>query len=302
MRRLLRLLALLVALALVAGGILLGVRTRAEAHNLVTNPMESRKLPGRTPIKDGLVYDDVQVTTADGLQLQGWYVPGTNGAVIIAQHGFRSERGEMLNEAVMLHRHGYGVLLSSFRAHDLSDGNLITFGLQEVRDFEAWYRFAASHEGVDPERVALLGNSMGGSVAITYAAQNPRVKAVVANSAFSSLEDTIETSVRFFTGLPPFPFAPLIKFWAEREAGFRASEVDAKRWIGKISPRPVLLMQGGADVVISRESGRRLFEAAGQPKELWYEPDVGHAGFDRAKPDEYERRVVAFFDRYVLGR
>ena len=42
--------------------------------------------------------------------------------------------------------------------------------------------------------------------------------------------------------------------------------------------------------------------AAGEPKELWYEPDVGHAGFDRAKPDEYERRVVAFFDRYVLGR
>ncbi|HEX5217408.1 MAG TPA: alpha/beta hydrolase [Vicinamibacterales bacterium] len=302
MRRLLRLLALLVTLALIAGGVLLGVRTRSEAHRLVTNPLASRKLPERTPIKDGLVYDDVQVTTADGLQLQGWYVPGTNGAVIIALHGFRSERGEMLNEAVMLRRHGYGVLLGSFRAHDLSDGNLITFGLQEIHDLEAWHRFAASRDGVDPERIALLGNSMGGSVGITYAAQNPQVKAVVANSAFSSLEDTIETSVRFFTGLPPFPFAPLIKFWAEREAGFRAADVDAKRWIGKISPRPVLLMQGGADVVISLESGRRLFEAAGEPKELWYEPEVGHTGFDRAKPDEYERRVVAFFDRYVVGR
>ena len=302
MRRLLRLLALLVALALIAGGVMLGVRTRAEAHNLVTNPMESRRLPGRTPIKDGLVYDDVQVTTTDGLQLQGWYVPGTNGAVVIAQHGFRADRGEMLNEAVMLRRHGYGVLLTSFRAHDLSDGNLITFGVREAQDLDAWHRFAASREGVDPERIALLGNSMGGSVAIIYAAQNPRIKGVVANSAFSSLEDTIETSVRFFTGLPPFPFAPLIQFWAEREAGFRAADVDAKRWIGKISPRPVLLMQGGADVVISRESGARLFEAAGNPKELWYEPEVGHSGFDRAKPEEYERRVAAFLDRYVIGR
>ena len=302
MRRLLRLLALLVALAVLAGAVVLGVRTRAEAHNLVTNPMEHRRLPGRTPIKDGLVYDDVQVTTADGLQLQGWYVPGKNGAVVIAQHGFRADRGEMLNEAVMLHRHGYGVLISSFRAHDLSDGNLITFGVREVQDLEAWHRFAASREGVDPGRIALLGNSMGGSVSIIYAAQNANVKGVVANSAFSSLEDTIETSIRFFTGLPPFPFAPLIKFWAEREAGFRASEVDAKRWIGKISPRPVLLMQGGADVVISRESGARLFAAAADPKELWYEPEVGHSGFDRAKPDEYERRVVAFLDRWVLGR
>ena len=65
------------------------------------------------------------------------------------------------------------------------------------------------------------------------------------------------------------------------------------------TPRPVLLMQGGADVVISIASGERLFEAAGQPKELWFEPKVGHSGFDRALPGEYERRVVGFFDEYL---
>ena len=109
----------------------------------------------------------------------------------------------------------------------------------------------------------------------------------------------MDTSVRFFTGLPPFPFAPMIRFWAEREGGFASAAVDAKRWIGRISPRPVLVMLGGADVVVSPVSGQRLFEAAGQPKEFWFEPAVGHGKFLATMPDEFERRVVGFFDREI---
>ena len=108
--------------------------------------------------------------------------------------------------------------------------------------------------------------------------------------------------MRFFTGLPPFPFVPLITFFAEREAGFSVDEVDAKRWIPKIAPRPVFILQGGADVVISKSSGERLYQAAGEPKELWFEPKVGHASFDGALPAEYERRVTAFFDKYLSRR
>ena len=276
-----------------------GWRARVEAHRLINNPIDLRELPAERPIDHGLVYDDVSVVTADGLRLVGWYVPSQNGALVIAQHGYKSQRAEMLDEAVMLHRHGYGVLLTALRAHDMSDGELITFGRDEMRDLDAWYQFAQTLPEVDRGRIAMLGNSLGGTLAIEFAARTPGVRAVVANSAFSSLEDTLETSVRFFSGLPPFPFVPLITFWAEREAAIDVDSVDAMRWIGQISPRPVLLMQGGTDVVISISSGERLFAAAREPKELWFEPKVGHSGFDRALPAEYERRVVGFFDRYL---
>ena len=63
--------------------------------------------------------------------------------------------------------------------------------------------------------------------------------------------------------------------------------------------RPVLVMQGGTDVVVSPASGQRLFEAAGQPKEFWFEPAVGHGKFLKTMPDEFERRVVGFFDREI---
>ena len=269
---------------------------RAEADKLVTNPMATRRLPTRTPIDFGLVYDDVSVTAADGARLVGWYVPTINGAVVIAQHGYKSQRGEMLNEAGMLHRHGYGVLIPAMRAHDMSDGTVISFGRAELPDLGTWVEFARRQPNVDPARIGMLGNSLGGTLGIELAARMPDVKAVVANSAFSSLNDTIDTSVRFFTGLPPFPFAPLIRFWAQREADIDVSDVDATRWIGRISPRPVFLMQGGSDVVISIASGQRLYDAAREPRQLWFDQKVGHAGFDTAHPDEYEQRVVAFLD------
>lgn len=283
------------ALVTIAGAGLL-LRGRTEADKLVTNPIATRRLPTKTPLDFGLVYDDVSIAAADGARLVAWYVPTVNGAVVIAQHGYKSQRGEMLNEAAMLHRHGYGVLMAAMRAHDMSDGTLITFGRAELPDLGAWVEFARRQTNVDPSRVAVLGNSLGGTLGIELAARMPEVRAVIANSAFSSLNDTIETSVRFFTGLPPFPFAPVIRFWAQREAGINVADVDATRWIGRISPRPVFLMQGGSDVVISVASGQRLYDAALEPKQLWFDQQVGHAGFDTAHPEEYEQRVVAFLD------
>jgi fermentation-respiration switch protein FrsA (DUF1100 family) len=102
--------------------------------------------------------------------------------------------------------------------------------------------------------------------------------------------------------MPAFPFAPLIVFWAERESGFTTEDIDATKWISKISPRPVFLLQGGVDVVISPDSGQRLYDAAGEPKELWFDPELGHVGFDKERAEEFEKRVVGFFDEYLLGR
>jgi fermentation-respiration switch protein FrsA (DUF1100 family) len=219
----------------------------------------------------------------------------------MAQHGYKSDRTELLQEAEMFHRHGYGVLITSIRTHDLSEGDVIAFGARETQDLEAWYQHLLTHEDVDPSKIGILGESMGGSLAIQYAAQNEHIGAVATHSAFSSLDDTVSIAVHHYTGLPRFPFAPMILFWAEQEVGFDASDINACLCIKDIAPRPVLILQGGADDHISVSSGEWLYEAAGEPKELWFEPEAGHTGFDDMVPEEYERRVVAFFDRYLLG-
>jgi fermentation-respiration switch protein FrsA (DUF1100 family) len=276
--------------------------TKSEAHKLITAPNdETRELPEETPADYGLAFEDVEIES-DGLRLVGWFVPSENGAVIIMQHGYKSTRKELLNEAEMLHRHGYGALITSIRAHDYSEGEQITFGMNEVRDMEAWYQYLIARDDIDPDKIGILGNSYGGMLVIQYASQNENIKAVVAHSAFSSLNDTVETSIDHFANLPAFPFAPLIVFWAERESGFTTDDIDTTKYIAQISPRPVFLMQGGADVAISPDSGQKLYDAAGEPKELWFDPALGHVDFDKVYPEEYEQRVVEFFDLYLFGQ
>lgn len=277
-------------------------QTRAEARTLLNAPMETRNLPSESPADYGLPFEDIVISNADGMDLHGWFVPSENGAVIIMQHGYKSTRKELLNEAEMMHRHGYGVLITSVRAHDHSDGELITLGAYEMADMEAWYQYLLTRSDVDHDKIGILGNSYGGMLAIQYAAQNENIKAVVANCAFSSMSDTVATSVKHFTGLPEFPFVPLIVFWAEAETGVKMEEIDTTRWIPLISPRPVFLMQGGVDTVISPASGQILYDAAGEPKELWFDAELGHVKFDTERAEEYEARVSAFFDRYLLGK
>jgi fermentation-respiration switch protein FrsA (DUF1100 family) len=71
--------------------------------------------------------------------------------------------------------------------------------------------------------------------------------------------------------------------------------------VAAISPRPILILAGGQDPVTGPDAGQRYYEAAGEPKELWFEPELGHVSFWKAAPDEYEQRVIGFFDAALLG-
>jgi fermentation-respiration switch protein FrsA (DUF1100 family) len=228
-------------------------------------------------------------------------LPAPGRPTVVVVHGYKDSRGSVLGVAEILRRHDYAVLVPAIRAHDLSDGEVVGFGTREMADLDAWVSFLRTRADVDTTRLGIFGVSMGGSLVIQFAALNPSIRAVVADCAFSSMADTIDTSVRFFTGLPPRPFAPMMMFWANRELGADLRTIDAKQWIHAISPRPVFLLQGGADVVVSPESGARLLEAAGEPKSLWFEPELGHAQFLAKRPQEFERRVTEFFQRFLTG-
>ena len=286
------------ALLVIGGG---SWMARREAARLVMSPLDSRRPIEETPADVGMEYRDVQVTSADGIDLAGWWTPSRNGAALILQHGYKTNRSsELLGIAALLAEHGYGVLLSSVRAHDVNGGEVISFGLEEMQDLAAWLEFTQEADGVDPDRIGAFGNSLGAALIIQAAAQSPAIKAVVAHSAFASIRSTVETSVRYFTGLPPFPFAPMILFWVERDRGFDPDGFDFTQWVDDISPRPILFLQGGADSVITPASGRLLYDAAREPKELWFDPDLGHVAFFDDRPEEFEHRVVGFFDRHLL--
>ena len=140
---------------------------------------------------------------------------------------------------------------------------------------------------------------MGGAVAIRGAARIPEVRVVIAQSAYTSVEENVATGVRAFMGLPPFPFAPLVAWFGERETGIEIRRVRPIDDVARISPRAILIVQGAQDRAVPPENGLRLYEAAGEPKELYLVPGAGHGGYMRVEPQEFERRVVGFLDRHL---
>jgi len=106
--------------------------------------------------------------------------------------------------------------------------------------------------------------------------------------------------VRALTGLPPFPFAPLVAWFGEMESGLDIRLVRPIDDVGKIAPRPLLLIHGDQDTLVPLENGEALYQAAGEPKELYVVSGAGHGGFLDADPQGFERTLVDFF-RLNLG-
>ncbi|MFQ3304894.1 MAG: esterase/lipase [Oceanospirillaceae bacterium] len=289
---------LAVVLLVVMGGFLLV--TYQQADYLVHHPLEVRTPATHQPQYFDLQVQEVVLLNPNRQKLHGYFSASNNGAYVMLQHGFKANRGYMLEEAKILQEAGYGILVTSIRAHDLNDGDEITFGVREMDDLNTWYNYLMNVQGVAKGKVGLLGNSMGGAMVIEYAALNQDIAAVVAVSAFSSLQDTINVSVEYFTGLPAFPFAPMISFWAETILGMDVAQANTARAAAKLCNTPLFIMQGGQDIVVSVESGQWIYDAACGDKELWFEEALGHAKFDTKKPDEFKHRVIEFFDKSLL--
>jgi len=125
------------------------------------------------------------------------------------------------------------------------------------------------------------------------AAQMPEIAAVLAQSTYTSIEDNIAAAVRELTGLPPFPFAPLVIFFGQREAGVDLRVARPVDTIGQISPRPLLIIHGQEDGLFNVENAYHLYEAAGEPKEIqWW--DAGHR-----LPDTAVLRAAAWLDHQL---
>lgn len=136
-----------------------------------------------TPSALGLEYDSVTLTTADGVVLAAWYLPGTNGAGVVMMHGAGSTRSDVLDQAAVLARSGYALVLVDARGHGDSSGTAMDFGWYGDLDVAAGTEYLASRPELDPDRIGVVGFSMGGEEAIGAAAADPRIRAVVAEGA-----------------------------------------------------------------------------------------------------------------------
>jgi uncharacterized protein len=256
---------LLVAYLLIVVGMMF-----LEDH-LIFFPM---RYPGGEWRPGGLEFEDAWFASADGTRLHGWYVPcqGARAAVLFC-HGNAGNVTHRAGALEMLHRRvGASVLIFDYRGYGRSEGKPSEAGI--LADARAARRWLAEREKIGEADVVVMGESIGGAVAVDLAARDG-AKALVLESTFTSLPDVAAHH---------YPWLPVR--WAMR------TRLDSAAKIGDYHGR-LLQSHGDADTIVPLRFGRGLFEAANEPKRfLLYH---GHDHND-PMPAEYYDALADFLD------
>ncbi len=236
----------------------------------------------RSPLQAGLAsiwwraytqpHSNFRVTTVDGVTLRGVHLKRGHDTLLIYCHGFLSGKNyfvvprfvEMLAEDV-------DTLAFDFRGHGESEG-ATTLGEREILDLDAVFEYAR-HYGY--RKIFVMGSSMGGAVAIRYGAQNPNVAGVVTMGAFATgdFSKFAALAIKCFR-IPGMP--KLIHLARQCRVESIVPHSTPMQVVHRISPRPLLLLHGALDPLIPLSHARKLYQSAGEPKQLVVIPRGSH--------------------------
>jgi len=285
----------------VAGSLLAGTGGLAGLVWLGSEYIVRRRVPDptSTPADFGLDYESVSFNSTDGIPLAGYFIPAERprGTVVFC-HGHAGSLDPDLIYAPWFHAGGYHCLFFDFRAHGRSGGDRVSMGFYERRDLLGAVEYL---RGRGIEQVGVIGFSMGGVVAITAGSQSAAIRAVVSDGGFADIRTAIAGGIRkrMRTRWLHVPLSHLMVRLAGIRLGCDLTAAAPIRWVNRLSPRALLLIHGGQDPYVTTAQVQRMYDLAGEPKELWIVPEAGHRTVDQFRPEDYRARVLAFFDKYL---
>lgn len=201
--------------------------------------------------------EDVVVTTADGLAIKGWYLPPVlkTKPTIIFFHGNAGNIQWSLYKMPAFITKGYGVLLAEYRGYSGNPGMPTESGLyDDARAYINWLKA----QGVSESNIILYAESLGTGVAVQMAIEYPPFNTIILEAPYSSIAE-VAADIYWFV-----PVRYLIK-----------ERYDSLDKIGQIKS-PLIVVHGEKDTVIPYFYGKKLFDAAPQPKTMITVPDAGH--------------------------
>jgi alpha-beta hydrolase superfamily lysophospholipase len=239
---------------------------------------------------------EVTFPSASGAILHGNFLKGRQGkGVVILMHGVRGNRGDMATHAEFLNGHGFSVLIFDFQAHGESSGEKITSGYLESMDASAAVAFA--HSKAPDEKIAILGASLGGAAALL--AEPPlQVNAMILEIVYPDIERAVKNRIAIVLGDWARGFSPLLTWQLKLRAGVNADWFSPENRIANVDC-PKLIIGGAKDRHTTSEDTRALFNAAAGSKELWMIEPAVHENLYAVAGGEYERRVLAFLEKYL---
>jgi alpha-beta hydrolase superfamily lysophospholipase len=261
--------------------------------------------------------EDFDVHAPDGTLLRGWNVrpKNPNGNWVLLFHGVADNRIGVVSQSEFLLRAGYSVVMMDSRAHGASGGPIATYGWLERNDTRAVIDALLSSlvspclstqwhgpGGPDctlPGHIFALGESMGAGIVLQSAAADPRIEAVVAEASFANMREASYD----YAGLRKYPWlgktllAPFgwtLLYRGEKLAGLPVAEVSPVKAVASRA-FPVLLICDEKDQAFPCRHSEMIYAAARGPRQFWVVPGAFHTAAYGFFPEEFRRRVLAFF-------
>lgn len=252
----------------------------------------------------GIPFEPVAFCTPDNVRLQGWFIPAldlTSETTVIVAPARGMSKVYFLPHALMLADSWFNVLLLDLRGEGGSEGHTRGFGVIEAQDVLGALGYLQQARPRQSRHVFALGVSQGASAVLAAARADPRIEAVIADSAFPHPASELGG----MTSWLPWPldsyFRKATLLAASAQLGCNLFDNGSCRDIAAISPRPVLLIHGGADEAVSVRDAQALYAAANYPAMLWNVRGATHGGALDVNPVDYSRAVCTMLRSVRLG-
>lgn len=241
--------------------------------------------------------EPVEVQSYDRLHLRGYFLPAEGArTTIILMHGYRSR--ELYDFSCIYryyHEHGYNLLVPWQRAHGLSEGKLICFGVKERFDCLTWVEYIRKRLGEDQD-IILEGMSMGAST-VLLAAGFPlpeNVRGIIADCGFTSPYEIMSATMKRW-GVPVHPYLDLMSCLTKLFGiDLHTSTEDSLRRCRL----PVLLIHGTADKIVPPEMARRNLAACTGECELVLAEGAGHGFSYLVDQEKCDGALEHFLNKY----
>lgn len=241
--------------------------------------------------------EDLYINSFDNLKLHALFINNNTNKTIICVHGYKAKNGlyDFGMSASFLNSLGYNLLFVDNRAHGLSQGKYIGFGVLDSIDVNSWVDYLVTN--MNQETIILYGMSMGAATVLNTdsSPDSSPVKAIIADCGFASGYDEVAYQIKKMYHLPAFPLVPISNILLKLIAHYSLKEKEAYRSI-KNYKNNLLIIHGGKDRFVPTSDAYKIFDNATCHKKILIVPGASHAKSYLKDTELYEQTIKEFLD------